>query len=345
MIGSYVVLNLFMAVLLNAFSTENLSKKSKNDEDDRLRKRFRKIREYLKNSCKRCCSSLGRKVRKIKPVEVEEKQADSTAGDSTSVARGEKSAGHHVKLALPSVDEEENTSKASASSPVKRPGTADSSATSKTRSTSMSSDYNRSSARRGSRTSRSSISGLSAFEDGIDGVVKLRDCCWPFLTRRIKLLTRNQEHSPTLARCSQYLTRARFACLKICEHKAFEYTILVFIFASSLSLALQDATVEETSTMYKVLSILDYVYLGIFTIELLIKVFALGIRTYFTSFWTLLDFFIVLTGFIDVAMSQVSSSTNLGALRALRTLRALRPLRAVSSFGCYYITFLTFSIF
>ena len=93
---------------------------------------------------------------------------------------------------------------------------------------------------------------------------------------------------------------------------------------------LQDATLEDDSELAKVLTYLDYVYLGVFAVEMLIKLFALGVRVYFTSFWTLLDALIVVTGFLDIIVSSVGSTANLSALRALRTLRALRPLRAIS---------------
>ena len=54
-----------------------------------------------------------------------------------------------------------------------------------------------------------------------------------------------------------------------------------------------DATLVEGSTTDVALGYLDYIYLAVFTLEMLIKLFAIGFRGYFTTFWTQLDFFIV----------------------------------------------------
>ena len=59
-IGSYVVLNLFLAVLLNAFSGDDLKKKNEDDEESRLAQRFRNVKRWFK-----------RKFRKMRKKSVE----------------------------------------------------------------------------------------------------------------------------------------------------------------------------------------------------------------------------------------------------------------------------------
>ena len=51
-----------------------------------------------------------------------------------------------------------------------------------------------------------------------------------------------------------------------------------------------------------------------------------GLWSYFTEFWTILDFIIVAISWIGIG-ANASGATS---LRSLRTLRALRPLRAIS---------------
>ena len=60
--------------------------------------------------------------------------------------------------------------------------------------------------------------------------------------------------------------------------------------------------------------------------EMLMKWIGFGMWSYFTEFWTILDFIIVAISWIGIG-ANASGATS---LRSLRTLRALRPLRAIS---------------
>jgi len=69
----------------------------------------------------------------------------------------------------------------------------------------------------------------------------------------------------------------------------------------------------------------------IFTIELIIKWFAYGIKKYFTTGWNILDFVIVLVSLLGTILDLLSVA-DIPAFKSMRTLRALRPLRALSRF-------------
>jgi hypothetical protein len=85
----------------------------------------------------------------------------------------------------------------------------------------------------------------------------------------------------------------------------------------------------------------NYIFTAIFTIELLIKVIAIGLvcgsNTYFRTGWNIMDGFLVIISVVDIALmnrGSIESSTHkdtashiLGMLRVFRLLRALRPLR------------------
>ena len=75
--------------------------------------------------------------------------------------------------------------------------------------------------------------------------------------------------------------------------------------------------------------ITNYILLGLYTVEMLLKIFALGFiftkRAYLRDLWNILDFAIVVTGYIPIIFQ--SGNVN---LKALRTLRVLRPLRTIS---------------
>ncbi|CAG7833557.1 unnamed protein product [Allacma fusca] len=130
----------------------------------------------------------------------------------------------------------------------------------------------------------------------------------------------------------------RAFAIRIVTHPFFEWFILGLIFASSITLCFEDIYLEQRKEVQEALFYLNTTFTAIFVLEMLLKWFALGIWKYFTSSWTVLDFVIVTISLISwnyEIESRLSGSTRdrgsqLAALKALRTLRALRPLRAIS---------------
>ncbi|XP_068620677.1 sodium channel protein 60E [Battus philenor] len=115
--------------------------------------------------------------------------------------------------------------------------------------------------------------------------------------------------------------------LRYVDTPAFEWFVLVLIFASSITLCFEDIHLEKNIPLKKILYWTNLGFCMIFVIEMFLKWIALGFFRYFTSFWTLLDFTIV---FVSVFSLLIEENENLKVLRSLRTLRALRPLRAIS---------------
>ena len=126
--------------------------------------------------------------------------------------------------------------------------------------------------------------------------------------------------------CRQWRA-GREALLQVVKHPAFEWSILILIFGSSITLCFEDIYLEENPRLMSILRWTNMAFAILFALEMVIKWFALGLKYYFSSVWTALDFVIVTVSVISVA---VEDSANLSALRSLRTLRALRPLRAIS---------------
>ncbi|XP_037942222.1 sodium channel protein 60E-like [Teleopsis dalmanni] len=122
-------------------------------------------------------------------------------------------------------------------------------------------------------------------------------------------------------------TRVRTAVLTVVDTPAFEWFVLVLIFASSITLCFEDIYLDSNKSLKRILYWTNLSFCLIFVIEMVLKWLALGFSKYFTSFWTLLDFIIV---FVSVLSLLIEENENLKVLRSLRTLRALRPLRAIS---------------
>lgn len=119
----------------------------------------------------------------------------------------------------------------------------------------------------------------------------------------------------------------RTSILEVVDTPAFEWIVLVLIFASSVTLCFEDIHLDKNKDLKQILYWTNFFFSCIFVIEMFLKWIAHGFTKYFTSFWTILDFIIV---FVSVFSLLIEENENLKVLRSLRTLRALRPLRAIS---------------
>ena len=86
--------------------------------------------------------------------------------------------------------------------------------------------------------------------------------------------------------------------------------------------------------VYRYLRILDFIFAGIFTTEMIIKWIVFGLAfhpgAYMRSGWNLLDMATVLTSLAAIIMMAVlSSASEASSVRVLRLGRVLRPLRSV----------------
>ncbi|KAK2512633.1 sodium channel protein type 5 subunit alpha [Columba guinea] len=118
----------------------------------------------------------------------------------------------------------------------------------------------------------------------------------------------------------------RKTCYQIVEHSWFESFIIFMILLSSGALAFEDIHINERKRIKMILAFLDKLFTFIFVLEMLLKWVAYGFKKYFTNVWCWLDFFIVAASLINLLGSTFE------AVKSLRTLRALRPLRALSRF-------------
>ncbi|XP_019409130.1 PREDICTED: sodium channel protein type 2 subunit alpha-like isoform X2 [Crocodylus porosus] len=123
----------------------------------------------------------------------------------------------------------------------------------------------------------------------------------------------------------------RRTCYRIVEHSWFESFIVFMILLSSGALAFEDIYIEQHKTIKTILEYADKVFTYIFILEMVLKWVAYGFQMYFTNAWCWLDFLIVDVSLISLTANALGYS-ELGPIKSLRTLRALRPLRALSRF-------------
>ncbi|CAK8685583.1 unnamed protein product [Clavelina lepadiformis] len=127
-----------------------------------------------------------------------------------------------------------------------------------------------------------------------------------------------------------YWQCVRKACFLLVKHPIFEGFILFLILSSTVCLALEDIYLEQDPVKKAVLKKLEYIFTALFILEMLLKWIGFGPTKYFTNFWCVLDFAIVAASLTGIILEETAQDSQTGAFRSLRTLRALRPLRAVS---------------
>uniref|UniRef100_A0A8C7XT13 Voltage-dependent P/Q-type calcium channel subunit alpha-1A n=1 Tax=Oryzias sinensis TaxID=183150 RepID=A0A8C7XT13_9TELE len=124
----------------------------------------------------------------------------------------------------------------------------------------------------------------------------------------------------------------RRACHYICTLRYFEMCILLVIAMSSIALAAEDP-VWPDSPRNNVLRYFDYVFTGVFTFEMLIKMVDLGLvlhqGSYFRDLWNILDFIVVSGALVAFAFTGNSKGKDISTIKSLRVLRVLRPLKTI----------------
>ncbi|XP_030207718.1 calcium channel, voltage-dependent, P/Q type, alpha 1A subunit, b isoform X7 [Gadus morhua] len=124
----------------------------------------------------------------------------------------------------------------------------------------------------------------------------------------------------------------RKCCHYILTLKYFEFSILSVIAMSSIALAAEDPVMPE-SPRNNVLRYFDYVFTGVFTFEMLIKMVVLGLflhqGSYFRDLWNILDFIVVSGALVAFAFSGTGKGKDISTIKSLRVLRVLRPLKTI----------------
>ncbi|KAF7476438.1 hypothetical protein GHT09_012407 [Marmota monax] len=110
-----------------------------------------------------------------------------------------------------------------------------------------------------------------------------------------------------------------------CLPKGGDQETLLYVYDPSRpSMVFEDVHLDKRPHVQEILNYTDHVFTYIFIFEMGLKWVAFGFGKYFTSAWCWLDFIIVIV--------SVVSLFTVNTWKPLRTLRALRPLRALSQF-------------
>ena len=147
---------------------------------------------------------------------------------------------------------------------------------------------------------------------------------------KLELILTKKDRWPCLGLRKLILaTRIKFVMFikAIISHQIFDAISLCVIIANSATMVFEDPT---TDSQHPVIEFLDDVFLGLYTLEAILKIIGLGFvfgkGTYLRDPWNILDFFIVISAYLAI----LKISGGFVDISVLRSFRVLRPLRTVS---------------
>ncbi|KAA0714093.1 Voltage-dependent L-type calcium channel subunit alpha-1D [Triplophysa tibetana] len=122
----------------------------------------------------------------------------------------------------------------------------------------------------------------------------------------------------------------QFKFWSIINSTGFEYIMFVLILLNTVTLAVQHY--EQSKFFSYVMDILNMVFTGLFTVEMIIKLMALRLRHYFVDAWNSFDALIVVGSVVDIVVTEFSSSEDSSrvSITFFRLFRVMRLVKLLS---------------
>uniref|UniRef100_A0A8D3CZ39 Voltage-dependent L-type calcium channel subunit alpha n=1 Tax=Scophthalmus maximus TaxID=52904 RepID=A0A8D3CZ39_SCOMX len=116
----------------------------------------------------------------------------------------------------------------------------------------------------------------------------------------------------------------------IINSTGFEYVMFVLILLNTVTLAVQHY--EQSKTFSHIMDILNMVFTGLFTVEMLLKLLALRLRHYFVDAWNSFDALIVVGSVVDIVVTEFSSGEDSSrvSITFFRLFRVMRLVKLLS---------------
>ncbi|KAI4897855.1 hypothetical protein NFI96_027596, partial [Prochilodus magdalenae] len=120
--------------------------------------------------------------------------------------------------------------------------------------------------------------------------------------------------------------RFRFLVRKVVKTQAFYWTVLSLVGLNTLCVAVVHYDQPELLSDFLCLVYAEFIFLGLFMFEMLIKMYGLGTRPYFHSSFNCFDCAVIVGSIFEVVWAVIKPGTSFGisVLRALRLLRIFK---------------------
>ncbi|KAJ8257517.1 hypothetical protein GJAV_G00186440 [Gymnothorax javanicus] len=149
---------------------------------------------------------------------------------------------------------------------------------------------------------------------------------------------RNCELDKNQRQCVEYALKARplrryipknryqYKFWYVVNSTAFEYIMFVLIILNTLCLAIQHY--GQSHLFNYAMDILNMVFTGVFTVEMLLKLIAFKPRGYITDAWNVFDALVVIGSVVDIILSQIDNTED-SARISITFFRLFRVMRLV----------------
>ncbi|XP_062460328.1 voltage-dependent L-type calcium channel subunit alpha-1F, partial [Pezoporus occidentalis] len=104
--------------------------------------------------------------------------------------------------------------------------------------------------------------------------------------------------------------RSQYRVWAMVNSTAFEYIMFVLILLNTIALAVQHY--EQSKPFNYVMDLLNMVFTGLFTVEMVLKIIAFKPRHYFCDAWNTFDALIVVGSVVDIAVTEVNNGGHVG---------------------------------
>ncbi|KAM9250199.1 voltage-dependent L-type calcium channel subunit alpha-1F [Cariama cristata] len=104
--------------------------------------------------------------------------------------------------------------------------------------------------------------------------------------------------------------RSQYRVWAMVNSTAFEYIMFVLILLNTIALAVQHY--EQSTPFNYVMDLLNMVFTGLFTVEMVLKIIAFKPRHYFCDAWNTFDALIVVGSVVDIAVTEVNNGGHVG---------------------------------
>lgn len=118
--------------------------------------------------------------------------------------------------------------------------------------------------------------------------------------------------------------RLRRSCRKAVKSQTFYWAIIVLVFMNTLVLATEHH--KQPSWLDDFQNYANYLFVVLFTIEMLVKMYALGFQGYFVSLFNRFDCFVMVCSIVELALNTTGTIPQLG-ISVLRCVRLLRVFK------------------
>ena len=130
---------------------------------------------------------------------------------------------------------------------------------------------------------------------------------------------------------NKWLVYSRFWCRFFVDNWIFDNLSLLVIVLNTILILISDPTDSNN-----IGNLSDQYFLYFYTVEAFLKIISFRFinaeDAYIKDYWNILDFFVVLVGWISFIIEKLMNGTKISGLAGLRAFRILRPLKTVKRF-------------